>query len=170
MTDDKTVRAGPPAGEEMYAEEILSTTLMLRDMFLSYKNEVRKERISLGTRLDRILLDILETYDGLAGYVRQYEGHNAEGYERVRTIYIDLQQKLERAGVTPLRVEDGELFDEARHEIVNLSTRPRDWEGRPSIARVTTPGYFLNNKVLRRAGVEVNWVPKGNPRAGSPGR
>lgn len=163
MTIDKAAEPGLTTAEERYEDELVSMTQSFREVLLSYKNEVRKERVRLGTQAERQLIQMLETCDGLAGYIRRYEGRNVEGFEWVQTIHLDLLQKLERAGVTPIPAENGEPYDEVRHEIVNQSARPPDFEGRPAVARVVVPGYFLKNKVLRRARVEVNWTKAGGP-------
>jgi molecular chaperone GrpE (heat shock protein) len=168
MTDDSSEKPSgggqyvpdPPAAEEKYTRELLSVTRSLNDVLLSYKNDVRREKAGLGTQVERLLLNMLETYDGVSAYIRQYEGKNVEGFEWVQAICLDLRQKLERAGVTPMNTEKGDPYDEIRHEIVNLVARPPDFHGRPAIRSVAVPGYFLKSKVLRRARVEVDWVPE----------
>lgn len=144
--------------EDQYMSELTSMAGSFNELLLAYKNEVRKERNALSARLERQLLNMLETSDGLAGYLSRYEGKNVEGFEWVQTLYLDLQQKLERAGVVRVEPAEGEPYDEARHEIVNLADRPAGFNGRPAVRKVRTPGFVLKAKVLRRAGVEVNWV------------
>lgn len=161
--DDRSTVPAPGAGsgsapaEDRYAQELVSLSQGFRDLLLSYMNEVRKEKNSLGTQLERQLLNALETRDGLAGYLRQYKDKKAEGYEWVEAVYLDLEQKLDRAGVTAVEVKKGEPYDEVRHEILNLAARPADFGGRPAVRSVVAPGYYLKGKVLRRAGVEVDW-------------
>jgi molecular chaperone GrpE (heat shock protein) len=168
MTDDTSEKLNEgmqglqaaPATEEKYTRELLAITRSLNDVLLSYKNEVRREKISLGTQTERLLLNMMETCDGLSGYIRQYEGKNVKGFEWVRTIYLDLLQKMERAGITLMRTEKGDPCDEIRHEIINPETRPPNFSGRPVVRSVALPGYFLKNKVLRRARVEADWPAK----------
>jgi molecular chaperone GrpE (heat shock protein) len=161
MTDDhmERIRDGQPVEpvEERYTQELLTLTRGFDDVLLSYKNEVRREKIGLGTQAERLLLNMAETCDGLAAYIRRYEGKNVEGFEWVQAIHADLLQKMERAGVTSIRAEKGDPYDEVRHEIINPEARPTDFKGRPAIGSVAMPGYLLKNKVLRRARVEVSW-------------
>lgn len=157
--DDLQYPAAAQEPEEKYTRELLSLTREINDVLLCYKNEMRRERIGLSTQTERLLLDMLETYEAISGYVRQFDGKGPDGFERIRTIQLDMGQKLERAGILPMTAERGDPYDELRHEIPDPASWSGDRRGRPVVRSMTAQGYLLKNKVLRRARVEVDWVP-----------
>ncbi|CAJ37139.1 nucleotide exchange factor GrpE [Methanocella arvoryzae] len=170
MMNDRAARSVAPQGkdtpaglsslEERYAQELMTRTQGFRDVLLSYMKEVQKERISMANNLEVQLLSLIEVCDGLSGYIRQYEGKNVEGFGWIVTVYSSLLQRLEQAGVAKIPIEKGEPFDDIRHEIINLADRPPKILVRPTVRYVAMPGYYLKNKVLRKARVEVDWAPR----------
>jgi molecular chaperone GrpE (heat shock protein) len=150
----------PVTTEEKYTDKVTTIMEDMQDVLISYKTDMRKEKTSLNTKAEANLIQMLELYDGLTKYVNMYDTVRPEGYDRVNTIFIELDQKLKVMGVKPLEVRKGDEFDGNKHVILNENEMPDDFEGKRLVGEVVKPGYALNDKILRPAKVMVDWMKK----------
>jgi len=124
--------------------------------FENYKKRTSKERIELfktaNEDLMTVLLPILDDFDrGLNEIKKAKDKELLKGMELIKNkLYNTLTQK----GLSPIKVEQGEVFDVELHEAITEVPVPNASKKGKVIDEVTK-GYYLNDKIIRFAKVVV---------------
>ena len=118
--------------------------------FENYKKRTSKERIELfktaNEDLMTVLLPILDDFDrGLNEIKKAKDKELLKGMELIKNkLYNTLTQK----GLSPIKVEQGEVFDVELHEAITQIPAPsEDLKGK--IIDVIEQGYKLGDKIIR---------------------
>ena len=146
--------AGDLASARGEAEKYLDHLQRLQAEFDNYRKRVMKEQSELAQLgampVARRMLEVLDDFD-----LALMSADEATDYERivkgVELVYAKLVDALKAEGLE--RIEAlGEPFDPEFHEAL---MQTGDGEGEPVVADVLRPGYTLQGRVLRPAGVRV---------------
>jgi len=98
-----------------------------------------------------LLRQLLEVMDNLDRALAQ-PATAADLYQGVRLTRMQLEKVLAKAGVTRMKVEEGQAFDPTYHEAVEVRFAGLE---EPIVADVVEPGYLYENDLLRPARVVV---------------
>ena len=118
--------------------------------FENYKKRTSRERIELfrtaNEDLMSVLLPILDDFDrGLAEIKKAKDKELLKG---MKLINSKLLNSLTQKGLTPIKVEQGEVFDVELHEAITQIPAPsEDLKGK--IIDVVEQGYKLGDKIIR---------------------
>jgi len=141
-------------------ESLRKANAELNDQFLRLaadfenfkKRSAREMDISVSSANERFAIDILDVMDNLDRAIKSDDAHLREGVFRIQQL---LHARLLRNGITPLEARKKQ-FNPAEHEaIAHIPSK----EPAGTVVDVVTPGYRLNDKVIRYAKVAVS---KGN--------
>ncbi len=150
--------------KEISAEEQLKMEVSKeKDKFLrlfaefeNYKKRTSRERIELfktaNEDLMSVLLPILDDFDrGLSEIKKVKDKELLKGMELIKN---KLQNSLNQKGLTPIKVEQGDIFDVEIHEAITQIPAPSD-DLKGKIIDVVEQGYKLGEKVIRYPKVVV---------------
>jgi len=124
--------------------------------FENYKKRTSRERIELfrtaNEDLMSVLLPILDDFDrGLAEIKKAKDKELLKG---MKLINSKLLNSLTQKGLTPIKVEQGEVFDVELHEAITQIPAPsEDLKGK--IIDVVEQGYKLGDKIIRYPKVDI---------------
>lgn len=130
--------------------------LFLRADFDNYRKRMLKDREELlrnaGEKVLRGILPIVDDFERGLAAIKDTEGADAvkQGME---LIYNKLLKYLADNGVKPIE-STGQPFDADLHEAIATIPAPTP-ELKGKVVDTTTPGYMINDKVLRHAKVAV---------------
>ena len=145
--------------EEQTVEEKLQGELQTeKDKFLrlfaefeNYKRRTSKERIELfRTASEEVMVSLLPVLDDFERALTHIEDDKeAEELRKgVLLIYQKLISTLEQKGLSPIKIEQGDVFDADNHEAVTQIPAPsEDLKGK--IIDVIEKGYKLGDKIIR---------------------
>ena len=153
---DKEVRQ--EEAKEVSKEEQLEADLQQeKDKFLrlfaefeNYKRRTSKERLELfktaNEELMTVLLPILDDFDrGLAEIKKAKDKELLKGMELINN---KLRTSLTQKGLSPIEVEQGDVFDVEIHEAITQIPAPsEDLKGK--VIDVVERGYKLGEKIIR---------------------
>lgn len=153
---DKEVRQ--EESKEVSKEEQLEADLQQeKDKFLrlfaefeNYKRRTSKERLELfktaNEELMTVLLPILDDFDrGLAEIKKAKDKELLKGMELINN---KLRTSLTQKGLSPIEVEQGDVFDVEIHEAITQIPAPsEDLKGK--VIDVVERGYKLGEKIIR---------------------
>lgn len=132
--------------------------IRLYSEFDNFRRRAAKERLSLiemaGEDIIKKLLPIVDDFERALEAFQAADTAAAPQatQEGVRLIYEKLVHLLQQAGIQPMHLDKGAVFDADLHEAVTqISTEDQDMQGK--ILEVLEKGYLLNEKVLRFAKV-----------------
>ena len=139
--------------EEQLTEEVKQEKdkfLRLFAEFENYKKRTSRERIELfktaNEELMSVLLPILDDFDrGLPELKKSEDDAAFKGMELINNKLINI---LSQKGLTPIKVEQGEVFDVELHEAITQIPAPTpDLKGK--VIDVVEQGYKLGDKIIR---------------------
>ena len=145
--------------EEQTVEEKLQGELQTeKDKFLrlfaefeNYKRRTSKERVELfRTASEEVMVSLLPVLDDFERALAHIEDDKeAEELRKgVLLIYQKLISTLEQKGLSPIKIEQGDVFDADNHEAVTQIPAPNeDLKGK--IIDVIEKGYKLGDKIIR---------------------
>ena len=145
--------------EEQTVEEKLQGELQTeKDKFLrlfaefeNYKRRTSKERVELfRTASEEVMVSMLPVLDDFERALAHIEDDKeAEELRKgVLLIYQKLISTLEQKGLSPIKIEQGDVFDADNHEAVTQIPAPNeDLKGK--IIDVIEKGYKLGDKIIR---------------------
>jgi molecular chaperone GrpE len=145
--------------EEQTVEEKLQGELQTeKDKFLrlfaefeNYKRRTSKERVELfKTASEGVMVSLLPVLDDFERALAHIEDDKeAEELRKgVLLIYQKLVSTLEQKGLSPVKIEQGDVFDADNHEAVTQIPAPsEDLKGK--IIDVIEKGYKLGDKIIR---------------------
>jgi molecular chaperone GrpE len=131
--------------------------LRLYSEFDNFRKRAAKERLSLiETAGEDILRKVLPVVDDFERALEAFQAADTAApqaaQEGVRLIYEKLIHLLQQAGVQPMLLDRGTVFDAELHEAVTqVSTEDQSMRGK--VLEVLEKGYLLKEKVLRFAKV-----------------
>ncbi len=139
--------------EEQLTEEVKQEKdkfLRLFAEFENYKKRTSRERIELfktaNEELMSVLLPILDDFDrGLAELKKSDDDAALKGMELINNKLINT---LSQKGLTPIKVEQSEVFDAESHEAITQIPAPSP-ELKGKIIDVVEQGYKLGDKIIR---------------------
>ncbi len=142
-------------------EELIDTLQRVKAEFDNYRKRSARDQESLVARAgERIVKELLPVLDDLERALEAAHAHEeAKLEEGVELVHRQLEQVLERAGLSP--VETAGKFDPHVHEALLTQPSAAD-EG--DVIEVLQKGYRLGDRVLRPARVVV-----AGPREGPDG-
>lgn len=118
-----------------------------------FENHRRREATEMVNRIARaqstIFLDILPIVDDFERAFSQ-QNQNCAGFE---LIYRNLLKLLEKNGITPMVIKEGQTFDPEFHEA--LMHVQHEGKNSGEIVQVLQKGYLFKGAVLRPAHVSV---------------
>ncbi len=123
--------------------------------FLNYKKRIERDQINQIQALKgEILKEYLVILDDLERALknRPTEGEGAKWAEGIELIYRNLQNILEKEGISRIPAEN-EMFDPNRHEAIAHEDSPDHKSG--EVIEVSRQGYLIGDRVLRPAQVKV---------------
>ena len=144
--------------QEISVEEQLTAEVQQeKDKFLrlfaefeNYKKRTSRERIELfktaNEELMSVLLPILDDFDrGLAELKKTDDEEAIKGMELINN---KLSNTLAQKGLSPIKVEQGDVFDVEQHEAITQIPAPsEDLKGK--VIDVVEQGYKLGDKIIR---------------------
>lgn len=118
--------------------------------FENYKKRTSRERMELfktaNEDLMTVLLPILDDFDrGLAEISKAKDKELLKGMELIKN---KLKNSLTKKGLSPIEVNQGEVFDVELHEAITQIPAPTD-DLKGKIIDVVEQGYKLGEKVIR---------------------
>ena len=122
------------------------------DNFRKRQRRLAEEQIE--TNRGRLLREFLAIADDLERALNAPDGDGEALRDGVRVTQRSLNQLLRQEGVEPIKAE-GETFDPAWHEAVGTVPKEQVGAERDIVVDVTQPGYRLDGRLLRAAGVIV---------------
>lgn len=130
--------------------------LRLYSEFENFKRRVAKEKLDLiETASEGILKKLLPILDDFERALASLQANNEAPQatqEGVRLIYEKLTHLLQQAGVKPMSLDKGAVFDTEFHEAVTqMPVDDKAMQGK--VLDVIEKGYLLKEKVLRFAKV-----------------
>ncbi len=139
--------------EEQLTEEVKQEKdkfLRLFAEFENYKKRTSRERIELfktaNEELMSVLLPILDDFDrGLAELKKSADDAALKGMELINNKLINT---LSQKGLTPIKVEQAEVFDAESHEAITQIPAPSP-ELKGKVIDVVEQGYKLGDKIIR---------------------
>ncbi|SNR32940.1 molecular chaperone GrpE [Lutibacter agarilyticus] len=139
--------------EEQLTEEVKQEKdkfLRLFAEFENYKKRTSRERIELfktaNEELMSVLLPILDDFDrGLAELKKSEDDAALKGMELINNKLVNT---LSQKGLTPIKVEQGEVFDAELHEAITQIPAPSP-ELKGKVIDVVEQGYKLGDKIIR---------------------
>ena len=139
--------------EEQLTEEVKQEKdkfLRLFAEFENYKKRTSRERIELfktaNEELMSVLLPILDDFDrGLAELKKSDDDAALKGMELINNKLINT---LSQKGLTPIKVEQSEVFDAELHEAITQIPAPSP-ELKGKVIDVVEQGYKLGDKIIR---------------------
>jgi molecular chaperone GrpE len=143
------------------AAEYLEHLQRLQAEFENFRKRTLREQtraIEVGSEgLVRKLLDTLDDFQLALGSAKAGDRPELEGFLRgFELVHAKLLDALRAEGLQPIEALDAP-FDPEEHEALMGS---HDAEGEPFVADVLRPGYKLNGRVIRAAGVRVGHRPR----------
>lgn len=130
--------------------------LRLYSEFENFKKRSAKEKLNLietaGEELLRKLLPVVDDFERAMDVMHAEDAAAQAMQEGIQLIYNKLTHLLQQAGVRPMPLEKGGVFDAELHEAVTQQpTEDPAMKGR--VLDVIEKGYFLKENVLRFAKV-----------------
>lgn len=155
---NETIEDNQEVSEEIGIEETLKKEVQQeKDKFLrlfaefeNYKKRTSRERIELfktaNEELMTVLLPILDDFDrGLAEIKKAKDKELLKGMELINNKLVN---SLTQKGLSPIKVEQGDVFDAELHEAITQIPAPsEDLKGK--IIDVIEKGYKLGDKIIR---------------------
>ncbi|MBS1615896.1 MAG: nucleotide exchange factor GrpE [Bacteroidetes bacterium] len=127
--------------------------LRLAAEFENYKRRTSRERVELlqtaGKEIVSSLLDVLDDTDRASKNLET--GDVAQMKEGINLVFSKLRSTLQAKGLKQMEAL-GSDFDPELHDAITEIPAPGQ-EGK--VVDVVTPGYFLNDKIIRHAKVVV---------------
>jgi molecular chaperone GrpE len=137
-------------------EKLLNSLLRTRADFENYKRSIDRNNENYRQRLqERIMRKLVKHSEDLTRALKILETlKNAESMKNgFEMILQNFNKILEEEGVRSMNCE-GEKFDPFKHEA--LLVEERDDIAENTIIEEIDKGYFINNKILKPAGVKVS--------------
>lgn len=154
---EKTASAAPNELEQLTKErdEYLDMARRIKAEFINYKKdeEKRSEKIRMLANL-RMILEVISVLDGFNTATNIIRDKKGEAWiEGILQIKRQLEELLNKEGVTKIRVEPGIEFNPEYHE--SLLAVDSDLE-EGMIVEEIRPGYELHGSVIRPAQVKLS--------------
>ena len=161
VTDSDTAEVVELEALRAENEELIDTLQRVKADFDNYRKRAARDQEALVARAgERIVKELLPVLDDLERALEAAEEHEeAKLEEGVKLVHRQLEQLLEREGLSP--VETDGKFDPHVHEA--LLSQPSEAED-GTVIEVLQKGYRLGDRVLRPARVVVA-APKNETEA-----
>ncbi len=144
------------AGEETQGEEMVSRERYLRALadLANLRTRTARERAEwIPTVKKQVLLPLLPILDDFDRAIAASTEDNPL-YEGITLVRKNMHDALEAQGLHTLATQVGDAFDSEQHEA--LSQLPAPKEGlKGKITAIVTPGYRLNDQIIRIANVII---------------
>ena len=130
--------------------------LRLYSEFENFRRRAAKEKLSLietaSAGILKKLLPIADDFERALGSLQATDEATQATHAGIRLIHDKLVHLLHQAGVQPMSVEKGMVFDAEFHEAVTqMPSADKNMKGK--VLEVLEKGYLLQEKVLRFAKV-----------------
>lgn len=154
----ESMSTAPQVLEQVQAELVASNDKYLRlySEFENFRRRVAKEKLALiDTACEDILrklLPVVDDFERALASLQADEKVPQAMQAGVQLIYEKLMHLLQQAGVQPMLLDKGAVFDTEFHEAVTqVPVEGEDMQGK--VLDVLEKGYFLKEKILRFAKV-----------------
>lgn len=133
--------------------ELNDKYLRLAAEFENYKRRTNRERVELLQTAGRdVISSLLEVLDDMDRAEKNLDSDNMDQIrEGVRLVFTKLRNTLQARGLKAMEAQGNDFDPELHDAVTELPMEGQ--EGK--VVDVITPGYFLNDKIIRHAKVVV---------------
>jgi len=124
--------------------------LRLYAEFENYRKRTAKEKLELfDTAAEKVIKNLLPVLDDFERAIAEMKKNKEDELVKgVELIYDKLKKTLEKEGLKPVEVKQGEDFDPEIHEAI-AQVPVQDEQMKNKIVDVVEQGYRLGNKIIR---------------------